>query len=114
MPGTIQPIFNEEAPEFGSKEYIDYWYNKGMAIKALYGAKGMPITPMSKAVGPWDPPSSPYGEYFDPKFSAEVLAWVMRYSTVFSVLRKTTFQRYGDSFKSVSYTHLTLPTKRIV
>jgi len=92
-----QPVINKNAPEFGSKEYIDYWYNQGGIYKALTGVKN--VATLNKAIAPWDPPASPYGTYFEPKFSADVMAWVMRSDTLFRILPKTTFQRYGDSFK---------------
>jgi hypothetical protein len=52
-----------------------------------------------KAIGSWDAPTSPYADYFEPKFSAVVQAYVERASEVFKLLPKTTWLAEGDSWK---------------
>lgn len=85
------------------EEYFDWYYNKGGMETTFMGADT--VSPASvgstlkKAIGPWDPPTSPYGSYFDSKYSAVVQAYTARASEVYKLLPKTTYLQEGDSMK---------------
>lgn len=86
------------------KDYLNWWYFEGGAYNTFLGldsASGGPVVSsrIAKAIGPWDAPTSPYAEYFEPVFSATVQAWIERASEVYRLLPKTTFQAEGDSLK---------------
>ena len=85
-------------------EYLDWWYFKGGMHDTFYGLDSVEGTALlgdnfKKQIGPWDAPTSPYAEYFEPKFSAIVQAYVERASEVYKLLPKTTFLAEGDSWK---------------
>lgn len=86
------------------KDYLNWWYFEGGAYNTILGLDSVsgdaPVgDKIAKAIGPWDAPTSPYGEYFEPVFSATVQSYVWRASEVYKLLPKTTFQAEGDSLK---------------
>lgn len=92
------------------KEYLDWYYNKGGMMATIFGldSTGGEIpggSKLAKAIGPWDAPTSPYGTYFEPKFSAVVQSYAESASEVYKLLPKTTFIAEGDSLKYYE-THL--------
>lgn len=93
------PKINPNSPEWGTKEYYDLWYGQGKVKRAVMGISTEKMASIEKAITPWDPPASPYDEWFDAAFSAEVESYVIRGSKVFQLLPKDTFQRLGDSWK---------------
>lgn len=87
-----------------SKDYLNWWYFEGGAHNTIFGldsVSGDPVVgdAIAKAIGPWDAPTSPYADYFEPVFSATVQAYVERATEVYKLLPKTTFQMEGDSLK---------------
>ena len=56
----------------------------------------------TKAMTPWDAPTSPYAAGFNSKYSLDIHQWtVSRDSTLQQLLRKTTYQAEGDSMKYI-------------
>jgi len=91
----LQDVKLFDAPAYGTKEYYEWAYQK-RGVQKMYLRDYAAI---SKAVAPADPPASPYDAYFDPVFSSEIEQYVMRDSVLYKLLRKRTFQEYGDSMK---------------
>lgn len=88
------------------EEYLDWYYNKGGMRDTIYGLDSIyGVTPngekLNKAIGPWDPPASPYAYNFEPAYAARIYMWTIRNSEVLRLIPKTTFLAEGDSLKYI-------------